>query len=275
MKVKKDKNKSLLKSIFSLRNILQVLVILTVCAQLYNRNYYNVFLCLQALLLFNIPSFIDRKLNIKMPSALEAIVLIFIFSGYVLGEIQNFYTKFPYWDTALHTVNGFIMAAIGFALVDILNQNPKINLNMSPYFVAFFAFCFSMTVGVLWEFVEFTGDIILENDMQKDMIVRSVSSIALNPARVNSAVHITNIQRTMIDGTVNGSRQICEIEGGYLDIGLADTMKDLIVNCVGAAVFSFIGFFYIKGRGSGTVAKHFIPVLKTKEKNESDEDGKE
>lgn len=271
MNAQKGKKKGMLKKIFSLRNILQFFVIITIGAQIYNHNFYNVFLCVLTLLLFNIPSFVDRKLNIKMPSVLEAVVLIFIFSADVLGEIQSFYTIVPHWDTVLHTINGFIMAAIGFAMVDILNQNPKINLHMSPYFVAFFAFCFSMTIGVLWEFVEFTADTFFATDMQKDLLQKSISSVALNPSGLNVPVRITDIKNTLIDGTINGSRSVYTISGGYLDIGVADTMKDLMVNCVGAAVFSIIGFFYIIGRGNGALARSFIPILKTKEKTEDKE----
>ena len=267
MGAQRNNDKGKFKKVFSLRNILQFLVILTIGAQLYNRNFYNVFLCVLTLFLFNIPSFADRKLNIKMPSVLEAVVLIFIFSAGILGEIQSFYTIVPYWDTVLHTINGFIMAAIGFAMVDILNQNPKFNLNMSPYFVAFFAFCFSMTIGVLWEFVEFAADSFFATDMQKDLLIKSISSVLLNPSGLNSTVRITDIKSTLINGTVDGVKSVYEINGGYLDIGISDTMKDLTVNCVGAAVFSVIGYFYIIGRGKGVLAKSFIPVLKTKERD--------
>ena len=267
MKTERDNRKGNLKKVFSLRNILQLFVIITISAQLYNRNFYNVFLCVLTLILFNIPSFADRKLNIKMPSMLEAVVLIFIFSAGILGEIQSFYTMVPYWDTVLHTINGFIMAAIGFAMVDILNQNPRINLNMSPYFVAFFAFCFSMTIGVLWEFVEFAADSFFAADMQKDLIIKNISSVALNPSGLNSTMRITDIKSTLINGTIDGAKGVYEINGGYLDIGISDTMKDLTVNCVGASIFSVIGYFYIIGRGKGVLAKSFIPILKTKEKD--------
>lgn len=140
------------KGRFVLLLVLQILVVLTMVAEMFNRNFYNVFLCLLTLVLFNIPRFVDLKLNIKLPTMLEVVILLFIFAAEILGEIQSFYTIFPYWDTVLHTINGFIMAAIGFALIDILNQDPRFHINMSPFFVAFVAFCFSMTVGVVWEF---------------------------------------------------------------------------------------------------------------------------
>lgn len=111
---------------------------------------------------FMVPQFLDRKLNVTIPPGLETVILIFIFSAEILGEINAFYVKIPIWDTILHTTNGFLMAAIGFALIDLFNRSDRFSIKMSPYFVAFFAFCFSMTVGVMWEFFEFSMDWFLE-----------------------------------------------------------------------------------------------------------------
>ena len=108
-----------------------------------------------------------------------------------------------------------------------------------------------MTVGVLWEFFEFFSDMILRTDMQKDFIVNNIASIALDETLRNKTVRIEDISSIVINGHT--------FEGGYIDIGLIDTMKDLIVNFVGAAVFSFIGYFYIKNRGKGKIAEKFIP----------------
>ena len=231
------------KGRFVLLLVLQILVVLTMVAEIFNRNFYNVFLCLLTLVLFNIPRFVDLKLNIKLPTMLEVVILLFIFAAEILGEIQSFYTIFPYWDTILHTINGFIMAAIGFALIDILNQDPRFHINMSPFFVAFVAFCFSMTVGVVWEFFEFGMDQIFGMDMQ---------------------VSLNGITSTIVN--YNGGQYV--IEGGYLDVGIIDTMKDLMVNCIGAVVFSIIGILYIKHRGKGKIAKSFIPLMKTTEEIE-------
>jgi hypothetical protein len=98
-----------------------------------------------------------------------------------LGEIGNS-TGVDNWDTMLHIVNGFLMAAIGFAMIDILNRHPRIHFNLSPAFVAFVAFCFSMTIGVFWEIFEYSIDRFLIKDMQKDTIVRTISSVALHPS---------------------------------------------------------------------------------------------
>ena len=205
-----------------------------------------------------IPSFIQINLKIELPTALEITILLFIFAAEILGEIQAYYLKFPFWDTVLHTVNGFLMAAIGFALVDILNRSKKFSIQLSPAFVAIVAFCFSMTIGVVWEFFECGMDQLFGLDMQKDTIVHTIKSVMLDPTKSNRPVGIRDIQSVMVNGQDLGL-------GGYLDIGLLDTMKDLFVNFIGAVVFSILGYFYVKKRGKGILAKRFIPRLKSKE----------
>lgn len=251
------------KRVIALYIILRAFVITILILSFAQKNYNNVFMCVLTLLLFTIPTIIDRKLNIKLPSVLEGIILLFIFAAEILGEIHGFYLKIPYWDTLLHTMNGFVMAAIGFAMIDILNQNPRLHFNMSPIFVAFVSFCFSMTIGVLWEFFEYGMDLYTFSDMQKDSVVGVLSSIDLNSHITNTPVIVESIQKTTIDGTVDGVATQMVIDGGYLDMGLVDTMADLTVNCIGALCFSIIGILYIKGRSH--FAKSFIPQLKTKE----------
>lgn len=226
-------------------------------------DYYTVFLCALNLLLFYIPAFVNKTFKVKLTKELHVIILLFIFSGGILGEIGNFYTYLPWWDTMLHTINGFLMAAIGFAMIDILNNSPKFHISLSPVFVAFVAFCFSMTVGVMWEFFEFGMDVFTTTDMQKDWIVNGISSVSLNPSGLNSPITLKDIEYTAIY-----CKNVAEpliIENGYLDIGIIDTMKDLLVNLIGAVVFSIMGYFYIIGRDKGLFTSKFIPQLKTKE----------
>lgn len=245
------------KSSFVVYMVLRIMVILMMILQIFNKNYENVFLCVLTLLLFIVPSFIQVNLKIELPTALEITILVFIFAAEILGEIQAYYIKFPFWDTVLHTINGFLMAAIGFALADILNRSKKISFQLSPVFLAIVAFCFSMTIGVIWEFFECGMDLFFGFDMQKDTIVNSISSVMLDPTGGNTPTAIHNITDVMVNGKSLGL-------GGYLDIGLLDTMKDLFVNFIGAVVFSVIGYFYVKSRGQGKFAKRFIPRLKNK-----------
>ncbi len=246
--------------------VLRALVILIIIIQFFRGNWQNVFLGFLTLILFMIPSIIDRKLNIKLPTVLETIILLFIFSAEILGEIQNFYGIFKHWDTILHTINGFLCAAIGFSLIDILNRSEKFHTKMTPIFVALVAFCFSMTIGVLWEFFEYGMDKTFNTDMQKDKIISKISTVELNSEKKNIPVEIEDIKYTKILGVVDGEENEININNGYLDIGLNDTMEDLIVNFIGAVIFSVIGLLYIKGRDEYKFAENFIPILKSKNK---------
>ena len=242
------------KALFAVYFALRFSVVVILIAQILNGNWENVFYCVLSLILMLIPSFIEDNWHIDIPDTLEIIVLLFIYAAEILGELRAYYVNIPFWDTMLHTVNGFLCAAVGFALVDIFNRNRRFTFELSPAFMAVVAFCFSMTIGVLWEFFEYAGDQLLHVDMQKDTVVHTISSVMLNPSGENAAVTITGIDEVMIDGTPLGL-------GGYLDIGLHDTMKDLFVNLIGAVVFSVIGYFYVKNRGRGRFARRFIPTV--------------
>jgi len=212
-------------------------------------------LCVLTLLLFFIPPFVEKNLKIEVPTALEILVYCFVYSAEILGEIEGYYVKIPYWDTILHTVNGFMFAAIGFTLVDVFNRNKRFRFQLSPMFLAVVAFCFSMTIGILWEFFEFGMDTFTHTDMQKDTVISDIYSVSLDPTQSNETVAINHIDKTLIE-TSDGGYYILD---GYLDVGLIDTMEDLFVNFIGAAVFSVIGYHYIKRRGKGTFASQFIP----------------
>ena len=225
-------------------------------AQFFNGNFENVFLCLLTLVLLMLPTMIERSLMIDLPNTLEIIIMLFIFAAEMLGEIQAFYTTYQGWDTMLHTLNGFLCAAIGFSLVDMLNRHERFSLSLSPVFMAIVAFCFSMTIGVLWEFFECAMDQLFLLDMQKDSIMHSISSVMLDPTGGNTPVIIRDITDVIV---VAGGEEIPLGLGDYLDVGILDTMKDLAVNFVGAVIFSFIGYFYVKNRGRGWFARRFIP----------------
>ena len=248
------------KSTFIVYTILRILVILVMIRQFFVGNYEGFFLCILTLILFLLPMVIQLQFKIELPSTLEIIILLFAFSAEILGEINAFYVIIPFWDTILHTLNGFLAAAIGFSLVVLLNDSDRLAFELSPVFIAIVAFCFSMTIGVLWEFFECGMDLIFHFDMQKDTVVHSIASVMLDPAGRNHVVRMNGIQDVMINGESLGL-------GGYLDIGLLDTMKDLFVNFIGAVVFSIIGFFYVKNKGKGEFAKSFIPKRK-KAKND-------
>lgn len=248
------------KSSFIVYFTLRIIVIVMMILQLLNRNYENVFLCVLTLILLIMPSLVQVTFKVELPTTLEIFILIFIFAAEILGEISEFYLVFPFWDTVLHTINGFLAAAIGLSMVDLLNRSQKIVFNLSPLFMAIVAFCFSMTIGVIWEFFEFGMDWLIGYDMQKDTVIHTIRSVMLDPAGRNVPYVISNITQTAVNEQELGL-------GGYLDIGLIDTMQDLIVNFIGAFVFSVIGFFFVKNRGKGGIAVRFIPRRKAKDRD--------
>lgn len=173
------------------------------------------------------------------------------------GEINNFYKLIPHWDTILHTINGFLCAAIGFSLLDLLNKNSK-KLKLSPIYLAIFSFCFSMTIGVAWEFFEFGADKFLNTDMQKDTIITKISTVELDDTNSNKSVILNNIDNTILYD--EHGNEIAVISTGYLDVGLNDTIDDLFVNLIGALVFSVLGYFYTLNKKKYKFIKHFIPI---------------
>ena len=240
--------------------VLVSLVVFTLVRSAIRREYNHVFFCILTLVLFTLPSLVERKMNINLPNVFEGIVLVFIYSAEILGEINCYYMKIPHWDTMLHTVNGFMFAAFGFALLDIINRNARIKFKLSPLYLALVAFCFSMTIGVFWEFFEYYADKFLGSDMQKDAFVNSINTVLLDPNNANTVVSISDIKEVIIN--YGDGKEI--VLDAYIDIGISDTIKDLVVNFLGAAVFSLIGFFYVKRRGKGRIASQFIPTLKEK-----------
>ena len=239
----------------TIRGTLSFFIILTLIRSIFMQRYENVFVCVLSLVLFCVPMLIERSLAIDIPPLMEAIIYCFIFAAEILGEINSFYTIIPGWDTMLHTINGFLVAAVGFCLVDLFDRSERFSFNLSPLFMAIVAFCFSMTIGVMWEFFEFGADQFLGTDMQKDFIVHQVNSVTLNPSGLNTVIH------EPIESLVVNGEDWMEFPGGYLDVGLIDTMKDLQVNFIGAVAFSVIGFFYVKNRGKGKLAASLIPIV--------------
>ena len=239
--------------------VLRVLVLVSLVRQIMLRNYEGAFFCILTIGLLYVPSWLQVKLHIELPPALEITILCFIFAAEILGEVNAFYVNVPHWDTMLHTLNGFLAAAVGFSMVLLLNDDERLTFDLSPFFLALMAFCFSMTIGVLWEFFEFGMDYFFHTDMQKDTIIHNLYTVALDATRSNKVVAVKDIQDVVINGESLGL-------GGYLDIGIIDTMKDLFVNFIGAVVFSVTGFFYARSKGKKkTPAQNFVPSRKTEE----------
>lgn len=260
-KSNKDKLKAIphKKSTIAIYFIIRILIVLEIVSCIIRRDYHSVFIGTLSLFLLLLPSIMERKLNIDLPDTLEIIIMLFIYSAEILGEINSFYITVPHWDTVLHTINGFLCAAIGFSMIDLFNRNERFSFKLSPLYLAIAAFCFSMTVGVIWEFFEFGCDQLLGLDMQKDYIVNQINSVAFDNTQTNTVIKIEDIKDVIIVHS-DGTQQSLGLEG-YIDIGIIDTMKDLFVNFIGAVIFSVIGYFFVKNRGKHKFAAQFIPQL--------------
>ena len=230
------------KASFIVFTVLRVLILAIIVRSIIIGNYEGTATCILTLLLLLVPAFLEGALRVSIPPLFESIIYCFIFSANILGELAHFYAKIPIWDTLLHTLNGFLFAAVGFATVDLLNRNSK-HVKLSPLYLTLVAFCVSMTVGVLWEFFECGMDLIFGTDMQKDFIVTTINSCELDPAHNQTVISVKDIVSTQIH---TASGEVVNVEGGYLDIGILDSMKDLFVNFIGAIVFCIFGFIYEK-----------------------------
>ncbi|MBR2122696.1 MAG: hypothetical protein IJ930_07230 [Lachnospiraceae bacterium] len=230
------------------------MVVLTAVRCLITGNYESVATCVLVLLLFLIPAFLQDKMDLKIPAVFQAIIFAFIFAAEILGEVNHYYVRIPGWDTMLHTINGFLFAAVGFSLIYLLNRGSK-DFNLSPFYLTVVAFCFSMTIGVIWEFFECSMDLFFGMDMQKDFIIQKFSSVTLDPQQAGALIRLKNIVETVIS---TGSGETWTINGGYLDIGILDTMKDLLVNLIGAVVFSVIGYVTLKTSKTSKIAENLM-----------------
>ncbi|MBR1938571.1 MAG: hypothetical protein IJ836_06420 [Spirochaetales bacterium] len=244
---------------------LRMLVIPIIIRSIFRADFESLFLCILTLILFLLPSVLSKSLKVDFPTVLEIIILLFIFAAEILGELNSFYVRIPHWDTMLHTMNGFLCAGVGFALVDLLNRDEHFSLKLAPGYIALVAFCFSMTIGVCWEFFEYSMDRYFGYDMQKDSIVRTIHTVEMDKTKSNKVITIKDIEDVIIVHS-DGSEKSLGL-GDYLDVGLNDTMKDLFVNFIGAVLFSAFGYIYVKSKGKG-IAALFIPTVQQEDENQ-------
>lgn len=248
------------KSVLFIYFTIRILTLAAVIISGIRGNWSDCLSCVLALFLLLLPSVLERGLKVELPSALETVIILMVYAAWVLGESESFYIRFPWWDTMLHTMNGFLCAAIGYVLFDLLNKHPASTFNLRPSYMALMSFCFSMTIGVLWEFFEFGADYFFHLDMQKDTVITQISSVMLDLSGGNKIVTISDISDVSVNGRSLGM-------GGYIDIGLYDTMGDLFVNFIGAAVCNLIGFFYASKKKFYKFAQSFIPKVFVKDSN--------
>ncbi len=185
--------------------------------------------CLTPAGLFLIPTLFKRIFRVEISPSLELFAILFVYASAFLGEVGGYYDRYKLWDSILHAASGFIGAAVGFSIADLMCRGDSVKFLLAAGFVSLFAICFSVTVGVVWEIYEFLMDMMIGTDMQKDVLVGEISS---------ELIHARHVK--VRSAALNGSSI-----GGWLDIGLIDTMKDLILCTVGAIIFSAFGYIYV------------------------------
>lgn len=181
----------------TLAMLMQVILLIGLVVAIIEGIWLTVFLAAFAFLITLLPAFIRRNYRVYLPLEFDFFLVLFVFASLFLGEMQSYYERFWWWDVVLHTSAGILMGLIGFSLVFVLNRHARVEVMLSPFFMALFAFCFAEAIGVIWEVFEFAMDSFFGMNMQKS--------------------------------------------------GLVDTMWDLIVNTMGAALVSTVGYFYVKG----------------------------
>ncbi|MDO5474892.1 MAG: hypothetical protein Q4F61_00690 [Candidatus Saccharibacteria bacterium] len=217
------------------------------------KDWMKIGLATAALILYAVPILITKAAKIQLPSVLEVTYYLFVFAALILGEVFAFYGPFPFWDIVLHSLSGFVLAGIGFSLIEMMNRG-----HGTKFIMLVFAFCFSVTIGILWECLEFSFDMTVRTDAQKDAHLSQISTITMQRDGGNRPVKVDNITTTDIH-LANGD--IVTIDEGYLDIGLIDTMKDIFVNIAGALAFCLVGIVSIK-QGRKGFAGNFIPTTR-------------
>jgi len=179
--------------------------------------------CILGIIAMILPSKFFEKKKIEIPSNIYFLYVLFLYAAIFLGEVRNFYYRIPFWDLILHAFSGAMLGVLGFSIVNLLNKSDRIHVKLSPIFVAIFAFCFAVTLGVIWEVYEYLADGILGLNMQK---------FALE------------------NGTQLVGRR-----------ALTNTMGDLMVDGVGAFVMSLIGYISLKYK-KGWLEKLLIRIKK-------------
>lgn len=171
--------------------------------------------CALGIIALHIPSMLSKRFRFEFPGLLYFLYITFLYCAIFLGEIRSFYYLIPKWDTYLHFMSSLMTGFLGMMVITIINHDKNTIFELSPFFVSVFAFSFSVMIGSLWEVYEFTFDGVFGFNMQKFM-------------------------------TADG-----EILSGHL--ALADTMKDIVVDAVGAFIASFVGFFLTKNKSKAIV----------------------
>jgi len=218
---------------------LGLLIILIMVRQLILKEWFLAFTCCYTIGLFTIPRIFDKKFNIKFPVFMEIGIYLFIFASCILGEVGEYYIHVSWWDDLLHVTSGMLLMAISLYLVSVYDSRIT-RLYLTNFFKILLSFCLTITVLVLWECFEFCMDKIFLTDMQKDTVIKEIVSVNLNEELVNRPVKIH------VDHLYVNHEDWINLYGGYIDIGLNDTMHDLFDGLIGSSIIAILSYLYYR-----------------------------
>lgn len=252
LKILVSKDKKILSNfIFYLFSFL---VILALILQLVFKEYHNALICALTLLLILLPMFLQRKFRLVIPNSLLLLFYLVVYAAGILGEVYNFYIYFRWWDIVLHTLSDFLIASFGLSLFSLSTLEKSSNIK--PLLVSLFVLCFSMTISTMWEFNECGIDKFFKTDHQEDTYVNTISSVNFDKSKNGKPVVINDISKTILYD--EKGRELAIIEARYLDIGLNDTMGDLLVNFIGAFLYACFTYQYLKKHKLNIASKLII-----------------
>lgn len=127
-----------------------------------------------------LPSVVRDRYKVFFPFTLDLALGAFVFLTVLLGSVSNFYERFAYWDVVLHFQSGLLLGVLGFSLIYTLNDQKAHRLTLTPFFVSFFAVCFSAMVSVVWEIYEYSGDVWFGSNMQESGLPDTMGDLILN-----------------------------------------------------------------------------------------------
>lgn len=228
-----------IKSSFLLLCLLVIVILASLISEFIMRDYFHIFLSFYTLLLLIVPTFFIKKLKITISNFFLILFYLSVFSSNILGEIYHFYINVPIFDDIVHFLTAFFMSSLVFTLIK--NFTP---LQNHLLLIAIISTSLSLTFSVCWEFYEYSSDKFLLTDMQKDTLISNISSSKLDNSQNYKPVKVQKIHKVILYNSHNDILK--ETEGGYLDIGLNDTMGDLIISFIGASLSSIFCCFYFK-----------------------------
>lgn len=238
--------------------------IASVCSlvySIYKGSVFHITIFVLVILLMFLPILFEWFFRVRLSVTMKVLFMILIGAGPILGDVFGFYVRFTHWDTFLHAVTGFFMALIGFLLPDVLNRDVSSRISMPTRLLS--AFTFGLAAAAVWELYEFIGDTLWGTDMQASTVIH-----VLHSKHLGDSPYLVDTIDDIFDVIINGSELGL---GGYLDIGLIDTMEDMLSNTAGIVLYCVLALAASRKR-EGRLARLLLPRYTWEEEEASGED---